>query len=109
MVLWSNRVSRILGGGQGLTFPIARTHIPGMTETPETFSDKLLGFTLPARNARGRVVRLDSVIRDVLSAHDYPAPVTHLLGEALVLGALIGGLLKGETAQMTMQAQTKTE
>lgn len=79
-----------------------------MNQTPETFSDKLLGFTLPARNARGRAVRLDDVIQDVLSAHDYPAPITHLLGEALVLGALMGGLLKGETAQMTMQAQTKS-
>ncbi len=77
-----------------------------MADMIETFSDKLMGFTLPGRSARGRVVRLDDVLEQVLSAHDYPAPITHLLGEALVLGALIGGLLKGETAQMTMQAQT---
>ncbi len=77
-----------------------------MAETIETFSDKLMGFTLPGRNARGRVVRLDGVLEQVLSAHDYPAPITHLLSEALVLGALMGGLLKGEHAQMTMQAQT---
>lgn len=73
----------------------------------ETFSDALLGFTLPDRNARGRVVRLDGVIDTILRAHDYPPPVTHLLGEALVLGALMGGLLKGQNAQMTMQAQTQ--
>ncbi|MEO0700314.1 MAG: Hsp33 family molecular chaperone HslO, partial [Pseudomonadota bacterium] len=73
----------------------------------ETFSDALLGFTLPARNARGRVVRIDSVIDAVLSAHDYPAPITHLLGEALILGALMGGLLKGKGAQLTLQAQTQ--
>lgn len=80
-----------------------------MKNQPETFSDKLLGFTLPERNARARVVRLDRVINEVLSAHDYPPPVTHLLGEALVLAALMGGLLKseGEDAQLTMQAQTK--
>lgn len=78
-----------------------------MTETTETFSDKLLGFTLPDRNARARLVRLDKVVDEVLSAHDYPAPITHLLSEALVLGALMGGLLKGESAQMTMQAQTR--
>jgi len=77
---------------------------------PETFSDKLLGFTLPDRNARARIVRLEQVIDDVLSAHEYPPPITHLLGEALVLSSLIGGLLKaeGEDAQLTMQAQTKT-
>jgi len=80
-----------------------------MENQPETFADKLLGFTLPMRNARARVVRLDRVVEDVLSAHDYPPPVTHLLSEALVLGALMGGLLKddGEDAQLTMQAQTQ--
>ncbi|TAD86046.1 MAG: Hsp33 family molecular chaperone HslO [Sphingomonadales bacterium] len=78
-----------------------------MTKTAETFSDTLLGFTLPGRNARGRLVRMEDVLEQVLSAHDYPAPITHLLGEALVLGALMGGLLKGETAQLTMQAQTQ--
>ncbi|MBU7580470.1 MAG: Hsp33 family molecular chaperone HslO [Porphyrobacter sp.] len=81
-----------------------------MTETTqiaETFSDTLMGFTLPGRNARGRVVRMEGVLEEVLRAHDYPAPITHLLGEALVLGALMGGLLKGEHAQMTLQAQTE--
>jgi molecular chaperone Hsp33 len=77
-----------------------------MSETIETYSDKLMGFTLPGRSARGRVVRMDGVLEQVLSAHDYPAPIMHLLSEALVLGALMGGLLKGEEAQMTMQAQT---
>ena len=77
------------------------------TQTAETFSDTLLGFTLPGRNARGRVVRMEDVLEQVLSAHDYPAPITHLLGEALVLGALMGGLLKGESAQLTLQAQTQ--
>ncbi|MBA4044525.1 MAG: molecular chaperone Hsp33 [Erythrobacter sp.] len=78
-----------------------------MTEQTETFADTLMGFTLPGRSARGRIVRLDRVLDQVLSAHDYPAPITHLLGEALVLGALMGGLLKGETAQLTIQAQTQ--
>lgn len=78
-----------------------------MKTQAETFADKLLGFTLPARSARGRLVRLDSVLADVLSAHDYPPPIKHLLSEALVLGALMGGLLKGEGAQLTMQAQTQ--
>jgi len=75
------------------------------TDLTETFSDTLMGFTLPGRSARGRIVRMEDVLEQVLSAHDYPAPITHLLGEALVLGTLMGGLLKGENAQMTMQAQ----
>ena len=77
------------------------------TATAETFSDTLMGFTMPDRNARGRIVRMEGVLDQVLSAHDYPAPITHLLGEALVLGTLMGGLLKGETAQLTLQAQTQ--
>lgn len=78
-----------------------------MRKQAETFSDKLLGFTIPGRDVRARTVRLDKVVDDVLSAHNYPAPITHLLGEALVLGALMGGLLKGEDGQLTMQAQTR--
>ena len=73
----------------------------------ETYSGRLLGFTIPSRDARGRLVRLDRVIDDVLSAHDYPPPVAHLLAEALVLGTLIGGLLKDDGSQVTMQAQTE--
>lgn len=78
-----------------------------MDPTNETFADSLLSFTLPGRNARGRVVRLDRVVDEILCAHSYPVPITHLLGEALVLSALMGGLLKGDGAQMTMQAQTQ--
>ncbi|ALE17990.1 Chaperone protein Hsp33 [Altererythrobacter epoxidivorans] len=78
-----------------------------MTEQAETFADQILGFTLPDRSARGRAVRLEGLLDEVLSAHDYPAPITLLLAEALVLGALMGGLLKGDNAQLTMQAQTE--
>lgn len=73
----------------------------------ETYAGQLLGFTIPSRNARGRVVRLDSVLDEILSAHDYPAPITHLLAEALVLASLMGGLLKDDGSQVTMQAQTE--
>jgi len=78
-----------------------------MSDQPEIHSDQLLGFTLPARHARGRTVRLDHVLDQILSAHDYPAPITHLLAEALVICALMGGLLKDSDSQMTMQAQTE--
>ena len=73
----------------------------------ETYAGQLLGFTIPSRSARGRVVRLDSVLDEILSAHDYPAPITHLLAEALVLASRMGGLLKDDGSQVTMQAQTE--
>lgn len=69
--------------------------------------DQVLAFTVPHRNARGRVVRLGPVLDDVIAAHAYPAPVRHLLAEALVLATLLGSLLKDEQSQLTMQAQTQ--
>lgn len=50
----------------------------GMTDRIETFSDKLLGFTIPARNARGKAVRLDRAIDEILAAHDYPPAITRI-------------------------------
>ncbi|TNE52747.1 MAG: Hsp33 family molecular chaperone HslO [Sphingomonadales bacterium] len=79
-----------------------------MSDTPETFDDKLLSYSIPMRDARGRLVRLDDVLDQILGAHAYPAPITHLLAEALVLTALMGGLLKEEGAQLTLQAQTQS-
>src|SRR6187549_477598 len=74
---------------------------------PGLGSDRLVGFTIPGRHARGRIVRLGPVLDRILAAHDYPAPIQQLLAEALVLTALMGGLLKREGSQLTMQAQTK--
>lgn len=73
----------------------------------ETGFDRLLGFTIPARHARGRVVRLGPVLDAVLAAHDYPTAIRHLLADALVLAALIGSLLKDEDSQMTLQIQAE--
>lgn len=74
----------------------------------ETGFDRVLAFTLPARDARGRVVRLGPTLDTVLSAHDYPTAIRHLLAEALVLAALLGSLLKDEDSQLTMQAQSES-
>ncbi|HEY0027508.1 MAG TPA: Hsp33 family molecular chaperone HslO [Allosphingosinicella sp.] len=70
--------------------------------------DEAIGFTIPARNARGRIVRLGPVLDLILSAHDYPAPIARTLSEALVLTALLGSLLKEEAGQLTVQAQTES-
>ena len=73
----------------------------------ETGFDTVLAFTIPDRHARGRIVRLGPVLDTVLSAHDYPTAIRHLLAEALVLTALLGSLLKQEGAQLTIQAQAE--
>jgi molecular chaperone Hsp33 len=69
--------------------------------------DRVLAFTIPDRHARGRLVRLGPTLETVLSAHDYPPAIKHLLAEALVLTALMGSLLKEEGSQLTLQAQAQ--
>lgn len=71
----------------------------------ETGFDRILAFSVPKRDVRGRIVRLGPTLDTVLSAHGYPTAIRHVLAEALVLTALIGSLLKEEGSQMTMQAQ----
>src|ERR1044071_918040 len=74
---------------------------------PAASVDAALGFALPRRHARGRLVRLGPALEEILSAHDYPAPIARLLAEALVLTALLGATLKDAGGQLTMQAQTE--
>ena len=89
-------------------------HIPAMASPNQqqlaaaASLDTAIGFALPARHARGRLVRLGPVLEEILSAHDYPAPVARVLGEALVLTALLGATLKDAGGQLTLQAQTES-
>jgi molecular chaperone Hsp33 len=69
--------------------------------------DEAIGFALPSSHARGRLVRLGPLLDDVLSAHDYPAPIARILSEALTLTALLGAMLKESEGQLTLQAQTE--
>jgi len=73
----------------------------------ELRTDVVLGVTIPARDARGRVARLGPVVDAVLANHGYPALIEKLLAEALTLTALLGALLKDPQGQMTLQAQTQ--
>ncbi|NWK97123.1 molecular chaperone Hsp33 [Sphingobium lactosutens] len=66
-----------------------------------------MGFTIPGRHARGRLVRLGPVLDDVLAAHAYPPPIERVLASALVLAALLGSTLKLADGQLTLQAQTE--
>ena len=79
--------------------------MPGLAATG---FDRVLAFTVPARNVRGRTVRLGPVLDTVQAAHAYPVAIRHLLAEALVLTALIGSLLKDDDSQLTIQAQTQS-
>src|SRR6185369_9737284 len=82
---------------------------PYLTPMPtvQLSTDVALGVAIPARNARGRIARLGSVLDAVLGSHDYPPVIEKLLAEALVLTALLGSLLKEKEGQITLQAQTE--
>lgn len=80
----------------------------GAGEQAATGFDRVLGFTVPSRNVRGRLVRLGPVLDTILAAHAYPPALRNLLAEALVLGALMGALLKTDDSQLTLQAQTES-
>jgi molecular chaperone Hsp33 len=81
---------------------------PSSAPASVTNLDEAIGFTLPHRHARGRLVRLGPVLDEVLSAHAYPAPIARILSEALTLTALLGAMLKDAGGQLTLQAQTES-
>ena len=58
------------------------------------WDDTVLPFQLDASDIRGRVARLDGVLDQVLSQHDYPASIEALVAEMAVLTALIGQSIK---------------
>ena len=60
--------------------------------------DLVLPFRTVRSDVIGRVVRLGPVVDTVLSRHAYPEPVSHALGEALALTAMLGSALKSEAA-----------
>lgn len=71
----------------------------------ESGDNNVVPFTLENLDCRGRSVRLGEAIDNILTRHDYPAPVARLLGEAVVLAALVGSSLKFE-GRFILQTQT---
>jgi len=76
-----------------------------LDEPRNTDLDRALGFTIPDRHARGRIVRLGPALDQVLAAHSYPPAIERLLAEALTLAALMGSTLKDPAGQLTMQTR----
>ena len=77
-----------------------------MATEPAITVDAAIGFTIPLRHARGRLVRLGPTLNVILGHHAYPPAIGRVLGEALVLAALFGATLKDVGGQLTLQAQT---
>src|SRR5438270_9966696 len=80
--------------------------IPSRAPAETSADDTILPFEVAPLDLRGRVVRLGPAVDEILSGHDYPQPVAKLLGEAIVLGVLLGTALKFEGRFIL---QTKTD
>src|SRR6476660_86087 len=86
--------------------PAPETAIPSRAPAEVSVDDTEKPFEVSALDLRGRVVRLGPAVDAILSGHDYPQPVAKLLGEAIVLGTLLGTALKFEGRFIL---QTKTD
>jgi molecular chaperone Hsp33 len=73
--------------------------------SPVPVDDAVLPFEVAALDLRGRLTRLGPTLDDILTKHDYPAPVGKLLGEAIVLTTLLGSSLKFD-GRFILQTQT---
>ena len=74
-------------------------------DRPESGDDAAVPFTLDQLDCRGRSVRLGAALHEIITRHNYPAPVARLLGEAVLLAALVGSSLKFE-GRFILQSQT---
>jgi molecular chaperone Hsp33 len=79
--------------------------IPERRPSDQTQDDSIQAFQVDALDVRGRVARLGPMIDELLSHHDYPAPVARLLAEAATLAVLLGSTLK-DIGRFTLQTQT---
>src|SRR3954452_8899777 len=86
--------------------PSPDTAIPTRAPADVSADDTVLPFEVSALDLRGRVVRLGPAVDQILEGHNYPRPVAKLLGEAIVLGMLLGTTLKFEGRFIL---QTKTD
>ena len=80
-----------------------------MSETPSAPpppapDDTIIPFQVGDAPVRGRVVRLGGAVHDILSRHDFPEPLTQLVGEAAALVAMLGSSLKFD-GKLILQAQ----
>src|SRR5215218_8286404 len=87
--------------------PDMKTGPEGPVRAPSAvpIDDAVLPYEVDALDVRGRLVRLGPALDEILTKHDYPAPVGKLLGEAIVLTTLLGSALKFE-GRFILQAQT---
>lgn len=92
---------------------IGQTQETRMTQNPSSplggitlaGDDKVVPFHVSPLDTRGRAVQMGPMLDAILGRHAYPPAVAALLGEAIVLTALLGTSLKFD-GRFTMQTQS---
>jgi molecular chaperone Hsp33 len=67
--------------------------------------DAVRPFSVDALDVRGRAIQMGPALDAILARHDYPPPVSKLLGEAVVLAVLLGSSLKFD-GKFILQTET---
>jgi molecular chaperone Hsp33 len=82
-----------------------RQPLPAERQSPDPAGDDAVRpFHVEALDLRGRAVHMGPALNAMLARHAYPQPVSRLLGEAIVLTALLGSTMKTE-GKFILQAQ----
>lgn len=68
-------------------------------------ADHIVPFHVEPLEVRGRAVQLGPMVDAILKRHNYPNPVSKLLGEVIVLASLLGSSLKFD-GKFIVQTQT---
>ena len=77
-----------------------------LDQTASTLDDNLAQpYMVHGTDISGRLVRLGSAIDDIVTVHDYPAPIAALLSEAAALAAAMASSLKFE-GKLILQTQS---
>lgn len=82
---------------------------PGEFAARHFVDDLVLPFRTERSRVIGRLVRLGPVLDGILGRHDYPEPVSRILGEAVALTVLLGSTLKfdsGLAGRLILQTKT---
>lgn len=83
--------------------------VPGLSAAKAAAAradDTVIPFQVEGMPVRGRLVRLGAVADTIIGRHDYPPAISRVLGETLVLTAMLGAALKFDGV-FILQTQSK--
>ena len=95
----------VLWGKSGVN-PRGAQAMSGREPTSRDRDDCVLPFAVEALDVRGRLARLGPALDAIFRRHAYPPPIARAVGEAAVLGVLLGSTLRTDGR---FQLQTKTD